>query len=131
MSNEFCQKNHEGDEWSKYQLLVLQQLEDHNKVLQNLNKETADIKQSIAVHETEMKMWKTQTTDKIDQIKEDLDTILYDEKGIGHRLSNIERQANIDVQLDSKDKARWAMYGSIAIVVANALIQLVVAYLKK
>ena len=52
------QNRYEGNGWSKYQLLVLQQLEDHNTVLQNLNKEVIDLKQQCAVVETENKMWK-------------------------------------------------------------------------
>ena len=56
------QKNsYEGNGWSKYQIMVLQQLDDHNSVLQNLNKELVEIKQSMAVSETELKMWRAQT----------------------------------------------------------------------
>ena len=52
--------SYEGNGWSKYQMLVLQQLNDHNLVLQNLNKETAELKQTIAVSEAEAKIWNTQ-----------------------------------------------------------------------
>lgn len=131
MSKEMQQNNHEGNGWSKYQLLVLQQLEDHNKVLQNLNKEITDIKQSIAVYEAELKMWRTQTTTNIELVKEDVDHVLYDEKGLGQRLSAIERHVDIDRQTEAEKKATKAFYGSVAMVVINALIQVIGVYLKK
>jgi hypothetical protein len=131
MSKELQQQDYEGNGWSKYQLLVLQQLEDHNKVLQNLNKEIADIKQSIAVHEAEFKMWRTQTTLEVKQIREDVDGVLYEDKGIGHRLSSIERHVDLDARSETDNKATRALYGSVALVAINAIIQIVGLYFRK
>ena len=56
--DDYYQPEHNG--WSKYQLMVLQQLEDHTRVLQNLNKEIIAINQSLAVQQAETSMWKAQ-----------------------------------------------------------------------
>lgn len=133
MNGEYDQNNsnrYEGNGWSKYQLMVLQQLDDHNTVLQNLNKEIVEIKQAIAVYETEMKMWRNQTTSVIDRLQEDVDDVLYDEKGIGQRLASIERELDVEEQTNTKHKATWALYGSIAMFIANLIVQIITAYFK-
>lgn len=133
MNGEYDQNNsnrYEGNGWSKYQLMVLQQLDDHNAVLQNLNKEIVEVKQAIAVNEAEMKMWRNQTTTVIEQLQEDVDDVLYDEKGIGQRLASIEREMDVEEQTNTKHKATWALYGSIAMFVANLIVQIITAYFK-
>lgn len=133
MNEEFHLNNlnrYEGNGWSKYQLMVLQQLDDHNTVLQNLNKEIAVIKQNLAVSETEAKMWKTQMDSSVKSIQTDLDNVLYDEKGIGQRLSSIEREIDVEEQADTKHKATWALYGSVAMFIVNLIVQIVGAYFK-
>jgi hypothetical protein len=133
MNEEFHQNNlnrYEGNGWSKYQLMVLQQLDDHNTVLRNLNKEIAEIKQSLAVSETEAKMWKTQVDQILKDFQHDVDGILYDEKGIGKRLSDIEREIDVEEQANTKNKATWALYGSIAMFVMNIIVQIATAYIK-
>ena len=124
------QNRYEGNGWSKYQLLVLQQLEDHNTVLQNLNKEIVDLKQQCAVVETENKMWKNQTGMIISEIKRDVDYVLYDEKGTEQRLASVEREIDVEEQVSTKNKATWALYGSIAMFVANVIIQITSIILK-
>jgi len=124
------QNRYDGNGWSKYQLMVLQQLDDHNTVLQNLNKEITDIKQAIAVSDTELKMWRAHAMTDIVNLKEDVDSVLYDEKGIGHRLMNVERMLEVEQQSNNKTKATWALYGSVAIVIINIAIQLISAALR-
>ena len=134
MNQDFDQLNqnrYEGNGWSKYQVMVLQQLDDHNKVLQNFNKEIADIKQTIAVSETELKMWRAQTMSDISSLTEDMEHVLYDEKGIGQKVALIEREMDVEEQSNTKTKATWALYGSIAMFIANLVIQVVALYLKK
>ena len=124
------QNRYDGNGWSKYQLMVLQQLDDHNTVLQNLNKEITDIKQAMAVSDIELKMWRTHATSDIVNLKEDVDCILYDEKGIGYRLMDVERTLDVEQQSNNKNKATWALYGSVALVIINLAIQLISAALR-
>lgn len=133
MNREFEQLNqnrYEGNGWSKYQLMVLQQLNDHNTVLQNLNKEVVNINQLIAVAEAETKIWKTQTTSEISSLTKDVEHILYDEKGLNSRFNTIERELDVEQQANTKNKAMWALYGTVIMFIANVLIQVISLMLK-
>jgi hypothetical protein len=127
--NDYYQPEHNG--WSKYQLMVLQQLEDHTRVLQNLNKEIVAINQSLAVHQAETSMWKAQINASLKELRDEVDEILYGEKGIGQRIVTVERELEVEEQSDTKIKAVWALYGSVFAVIANIVIQLFSAYFKK
>jgi hypothetical protein len=114
---------YEGNGWSKYQLMVLQQLDDHNKVLQNLNKELADFRQLFAVSEAEYKLWRAQTMVTVDELSKKVTHILYDEKGIGTRTSILERDAVTDEKVKLKMKTFWALVGAILAFVGNSLVK--------
>ena len=134
MTEDFEKSNinhYEGNGWSKYQLMVLQQLDDHNKVLQNLNKEIVDIKQMLAVSDTELKMWRAQTMVTLNNLTEDVDNILYDEKGIASRLYEIERDMEVGKRASTKLKSMWALYGAIAISLINVGVQVLQIFFKK
>jgi membrane-bound ClpP family serine protease len=120
--------------WSKYQLMVLQQLGDHTEVLQTLNKNVADHKQSAAVHLAEFAMWKAQINQSIENVQDSIDSMLYDEKGVSRRVSTIEQQLNTETQIDNKAKDDWRSRNTIIIttsVIVNLLIQLFVNFIKK
>lgn len=111
--------NYEGNGWSKYQIMVLQQLDDHNKVLQNLNKELVEVKQSMAVSETELKMWRAQTMLSIENLTEDVNEILYDEGGLNYKLRALEKTSEVEERVSVKTKAMWAVYGAIIAFLIN------------
>ena len=117
--------------WSKYQLMVLQQLEDHTRVLQNLNKEIVAINQALAVQQAETVMWKNQITNALKELRDEVDEILYDEKGIGQRIVTVERELDVEQQTDTKIKAIWALYGSVLAVVSNVVLQILSTYFAK
>ena len=134
MNNYFDQNNinhYEGNGWSKYQIMVLQQLDDHNKVLQNMNKDINEMRQSIAVSETELKMWRAQIMSLTQELEENVDHILYDERGLTQKLITIERELDIEEQANTKWKASMALYGSIAMFIINAIVQIAVLFIKK
>ena len=134
MNSSFDQNNinhYEGNGWSKYQIMVLQQLDDHSKVLQNMNKDINEMKQTMAVSETELKMWRAQIMSVTKELEENVDFILYDEKGINQKVVTIERELDIEEQTNTKWKASMALYGSIAMFVINAIVQVVVLYFKQ
>lgn len=114
------QKNeYEGNGWSKYQIMVLQQLDDHNTVLQNLNKELVNIKQNLAVSETELKMWRAQTMLSIEKLTEDVDEILYDESGLSYKIRALEKSNEVEERVSTKAKAIWAMIGAVVAFLAS------------
>ena len=134
MYNSFDQNNinhYEGNGWSKYQIMVLQQLDDHNKVLQNMNKDINEMRQSIAVSETELKMWRAQMMALTQELEENVDHILYDERGLTQKVVTIEREMDIEEQANTKWKASMALYGSIAMFIINAIVQVAVLFMKK
>ena len=134
MNNYFDQNNinhYEGNGWSKYQIMVLQQLDDHNKVLQNMNKDINEMRQSIAVSETELKMWRAQMMALTQELEENVDHILYDERGLTQKVVTIEREMDIEEQANTKWKASMALYGSIAMFIINAIVQVAVLFMKK
>jgi len=133
MSNKYDSNNfngYEGNGWSKYQIMVLQQLDDHNKLLQNLNKDVNEIRQTLAVSDVELKMWRAQTMSTIQALEKDMEHILYDEKGINSKLSTIERELDIEEQTRTKWKATFALYGSVVVFLLNIIIQLAAIYYK-
>ena len=119
--------------WSKYQLMVLQQLGDHTEVLQSLNKNVTEHKQSVAVHLAEFAMWKSQINQSIEIIQDSIDSMLYDEKGLSRRVSTVEQQLNTESQIDNKSKDDWKARNTIIVtttVIINLLIQLFVHFLR-
>lgn len=127
--DDYYQPEHNG--WSKYQLMVLQQLEDHTRVLQNLNKEIVAINQSLAVQQAETAMWKAQITASLKELRDEVDEILYGERGIGQRIVSVERELDVEEQSNTKLKAMWALYGSVLAVIANVVAQFFSSYFKK
>jgi hypothetical protein len=134
MNNKFDNSNfnhYEGNGWSKYQMLVLQQLDDHNKLLQNMNKDINELRQATAVSDTELKMWRAQTMATIQRLDEDVEHILYDEKGLAAKLSTVERELDIEEQTRTKWKATIALYGAILMFLINIAVQIVTSYFRQ
>lgn len=116
---------YEGNGWSKYQIMVLQQLDDHNKVLQNLNKDLTELKQTIAVSETESKMWRTQTMTTIDILTKDVDTILYDESGLSNKIRDLQKTNEVEEKVNIKAKAMWAIIGAFAMFFVDVITKVI------
>lgn len=135
MANDNAQEQCDFDNsWSKYQMMVLQQLGDHTQVLQNLNNNVNDHKQSAAVHLAEFAMWKTQINESITSIQESIDNIMHDDKGISKRVTALEHQHSTENQIDLRSKTNWQSTSAFIVtasVVVNLLIQLFVAFIKK
>lgn len=120
--------------WSKYQLMVLQQLGDHTEVLQTLNKAMTDHKQAAAVHLAEFAMWKTQINNSIIGVQESINSMGLDEKGLLSRINSLEQQLSTKEQLDIKSKNDWTVRNTIIVtasVLVNLFIQLFVNFIKK
>lgn len=129
-SDALQKNNYEGNGWSKYQIMVLQQLDDHNAVLQNLNKELIELKQNMAVSETELKMWRAQTMLSIEKLTEEVDEILYDESGLSYKIRALEKNNEVEEKVSLKTKAMWAMLGAILTFLASFGAKVVEIFLK-
>ena len=123
--------HYEGNGWSKYQIMVLQQLEDHNRVLQNLNKEVVDIKQSMAVTTAEAKLWRDSTVNTLESLEKKMSHILYDESGVNQKVIKIQRDLDVEEQTSTRFKAIWAVYGAVAAFVINMVFHVVELFFKK
>ena len=122
--NDGNRNHYEGNGWSKYQIMVLQQLEDHNRVLQNLNKEVVDIKQTMAVTASETKHWRDITVQALEALQEKMNFILHDESGINHRVGKIERILDVEEKTSIKLKATWAIYGAVVVFLVDMVFKL-------
>lgn len=112
---------YEGNGWSKYQLMVLQQLEDHSEVLHNLNKEIVEIKQTMAVSETELKMWRTATMSDLKKIEKQIESILHEDNGINSRLNVLEINEELRNRMANKSKALWAAVGAALVCIVDLI----------
>lgn len=126
MNDNFNKKlnQYDGNGWSKYQIMVLQQLDDHNKLLQNFNKEITDLKQTIAVSDMEMKMWKTQTMKTVEELDDQMNAIYQEDDGLARRMDNVESALDVEEKAQTKLKAVWALYVAILMFIVNAGLQL-------
>lgn len=123
VKSEHSSENGNGNGWSKYQIMVLQQLEDHNRILQNLNKDINEAKQQLAVSTAETSLWKVSTITALEKLETKLSYILYDEKGLNKKILNIERHFEVEEKATSKIKAIWAFYGAIVVFVSNLMVK--------
>lgn len=115
---------YQGNGWSNYQIMVLQQLEDHNELLHNLNKEIVEIKQAIAVSETEMKIWRASAMTDIETFKKQMAGLMYEDGGLAKRIEIIERESSFKEQMFTRSKAFWAGVGAFFVVVVDMLLKL-------
>lgn len=120
--------------WSKYQLMVLQQLEDHTDLLQSLNNSIAEHKQAAAVHLAEFAMWKAQVNSTVKKTQKAIDESLQENKEMSQRVTALEQQMKIIEQLELKSKTDWSNRNTAIVtitVVLNIIIQLFVHFVKK
>jgi len=114
-----------GNGWSRYQIMVLQQLTDHTKLLQALMSEINTIKQQIAITDIVSKNWRDQADRSIQELKQDVEFILEDETGINQRLKHIEDNTKIEEKSSLKIKAFWGLLGGAIVVIIDVTIRVV------
>jgi hypothetical protein len=125
MGRRLYDENGNGNGWSRYQIMVLQQLTDHTKLLQALMSEINTIKQQIAISDIISKNWRDQADKSIQELKEDVDFIMEDEGGINQRLRHIEENAKVEEKSTLKVKAFWGLLGGVIVVVVDFGIKLI------
>jgi hypothetical protein len=123
--------HYEGNGWSRYQIMVLQQLDDHNKILQNLNKELVDLKQNIAVTDTEIRIWRAQMMKTVESSEEEISDILYGGNGLSRRIQDVERLLETERHANTKFKATWAAYGAVVSFIITTILHVVNLFFSK
>lgn len=118
-------ENGNGNGWSRYQIMVLQQLTDHTKLLQALMSEINTIKQQIAISDIVSKNWRDQADKTIGELKDDVEFILEDEAGLNQRLKHIEESVKIEEKSSLKVKAFWGVLGGIVVVFVDFAIKII------
>ena len=123
----FGRRNYDenGNGWSRYQIMVFQQLTDHTKLLQALMSEINTIKQQIAITDIVSKNWRDQADRSIQELKDDVEFILEDEGGINQRLKSIEDNTKIEEKSSLKIKAFWGLLGGAVVVIIDVTIRVV------
>jgi hypothetical protein len=114
-----------GNGWSRYQIMVLQQLTDHTKLLQALMSEVNTVKQQIAITEIISKTWRDQADKSIDELKDEVNFILEYERGINQRLKHIEENTKVEEKSSLKIKAFWGLLGGAVVVVVDIVIRII------
>jgi hypothetical protein len=118
-------ENGNGNGWSRYQIMVLQQLTDHTKLLQALMSEINTIKQQIAISDIISKNWRDQADKTIGELKDDVEFILEDEAGLNTRLKHIEESVKIEEKSSLKIKAFWGLLGGAVVVIVDLAIRVI------
>lgn len=116
-------ENGNGNGWSRYQIMVLQQLTDHTKLLQALMSEINTIKQQIAISDIVSKNWRDQADKSIGELKDDVEFILEDEAGLNQRLKHIEETVKVEEKSSLKIKAFWGILGGAVVVVVDVVVR--------
>ena len=109
--------------WSRYQMMVLAQLEAHTRLLENLMNDISEIKQKIAISENNNTNWRENSDAKIKNLQEDVRFILEDDNGINHRLYEIENSKKAEEKITLKFKAYWGFIGGAAVIIFDILIK--------
>ena len=113
------QNDYEGNGWSKYQIMVLAQLEGHTKLLENLMNDLSDMNRAMAVSDNEYRNWQKNVDRELEDIDEKMNFILHDEKGVNSRLRTLEENGRIDEKSSLKLKALWGLIGGAIIILMD------------
>ncbi len=115
--------DYDGNGWTKYQNLVLDQLKEQKELLKFLMGEIGDIKKQNAVFEAIVRGWK-ETEDKTTvKIQETLEFIMEDEKGINSRLRALEELHKTEEKANVKIRGWWAIIGAISVVFIDIILE--------
>lgn len=118
-------KSHDLNGWSKYEMAVLQRLEDHTRLLQNLTNETNSIKQQMAISDIVAKNWRESVDKTMKDLKDEIEFILdeNEQKSLTHRVMVIEEDKKVENKASLKLKAFWGIVGGGVIILIDIFIK--------
>lgn len=120
--------DYEGNGWSKYQMLVLAQLQEHKELFKEIVADIAQIKKKDAVDDANFIHWKSNIDKQCREVEEKITSIqvsIGKEHGINDRLDDIEVEHKSNEKADIKIKGFWAAMGGIIIILINIIIKVV------
>lgn len=115
--------DYEGNGWSKYQKLVMVQLEDHTRLLEKINADNNSIKQKLALMEQSTQIWREDITIKITDLRNDVDYMWNDKEGFNNRIKILEDNLKIDKESTLKFKGSWVLIGGIGVIILDLLMK--------
>lgn len=108
---------YQGNGWSQYQMYVLKQLDDHNKILEKLVDKLGHITTQLELRQQELDAVKKEFR----SINDNLDVLAEEDEKIAKVLQAIETDKVVAI----KTKAVWASIGGGAIAVLSILLQVI------
>jgi len=129
--NTLHRNDYEGNGWSKYQKLVMAQLEDHTRILEKIIVDNNDIKQKLALMDQFTQIWRTDATTKMIDLRSDINHMWNNEKGFNHRIKVLEDVHKIENESTLKFKGSWAIIGGVSVVVLDLLIKALEFFIQK
>lgn len=96
-----------GNGWSKYQMYVLKQLDDHNKILEKLVDKLSTITLQLEIRQKELDSLKRDFKD----LNTSVDKLVEEDKKVERKIQEFE----IDKTVAIKTKAIWASVGGLII----------------
>jgi hypothetical protein len=106
---------YKGNGWSKYQIFVLKQLDDHNKILEKLVDKLSHITLQLEMRQKELDAIK----DDFDDINKRLDLLVEEDKKVGKKILDFETDKNVNVRV----KAIWIGVGGAIVGGVTLLLQ--------
>lgn len=117
METQLKKNEYDGNGWTRYQKLVLDQLDDHKELLKSIVGDINEIKQEMAVTSATRVVWCDSTDRSITELKNDVKYILHDEKGVNQRLKTLEDSHKISEGAKMKFNAMWGFIGGGLVIV--------------
>jgi hypothetical protein len=126
---------YESNGWSKYQMLVLAQLQEHKELFKSLMNDVNQIKQKDAIDEVTFKHWKAMIDQRCLEIEKEMAEVVHaigkDDDGLEYRLDEIEDAKKTEEKVDLKMKGVWAAIGGGVIIAINVIIKLIEVFVMK
>jgi hypothetical protein len=109
--------SYDGNGWSKYQILVLNQLGDHSRAIKQLWASDTKNKIRDSLSEKENNDFKERQI----EIKKTLDNLNSSIKTLNERIDSLEKKQTIKEGIDSGMKAYWGFIGAGLAFIINFL----------
>lgn len=123
--NTLNRNDYDGNGWSKYQKLVMAQLEGHTRLLETLNAEINTVKQQYALQKLAFDTWKEDITLKTADLRKDITYMWHDDRGFHARLNNIEQATKVEERSILKIKGWWALIGGSLVLLVDIVVKAV------
>ena len=129
--NTLDRNDYEGNGWSKYQKLVMAQLEDHTRILEKINSDNNTRQQKLALIEQSTQIWRENITTKIIDLRSDVDYMWNDKEGFHNRIRVLEDNIKIEKESTLKFKGSWALIGGVGVILLDLVMKTLEFFIHK